>query len=936
MNISPIDFNYIDGLNNYPIQDYIDSNISNLNNNLIIYVNSNITNNINSTYVKITNVSNLSDVIYYNTASNLIIANNYPFGDILFKTSYSYPNDSTKYGTMVDYTGKLLIYHNYNILQPTFMEGYYDVEGEILALKADGINTDVQLTGLEAATVSLQSQINSTVAAVNIVEGELNTLIGTIYNAETFESFKFLNETTDYAQYATRYEDTILNISTRANGLYQSSLQNGLLFSAGVGIAGAVLSSGAAYFYYEKASNALMSNINFTDTQKSNVYAQNLISEITTYSNFYKSTCNMAINQGFISSNIQNQQLIPKLKINEITLNNKTVNKFSLDALEDWIRTPNGIYYDITNGNLGISATPTLTDFLIVGGKTTIQGELIATGRIKENSQYLSNIYASSNYLSNVSNVIIRDSSNFTLGTSNILRGLINTNLGSSSNYASNISNIINANFLKLSGGVMSGQITGVTTLNGTTGIFGQITTTNNTNVGAPTNGVYGGNGDKIILWAGAVGSLPYSLGINGSTLWYSVPIGASHKFYCGGGNPKMTILSNGNIGIGTETPGELLYLYASAGNNAIQSIDSSAGTGLSILRLIAGNATTNRGTFLDFYNNFASTSVPRWRIVNNVDYDTKNDLRIVNASSTATLTILQNGNIGIGINDPGTYKLNVIGIVKMSSFDVYNPDGSVSHFQFGSSGANYIRGRLIMDRAADTASILANVAIGTTPQTEKLYVNGNTTINGVLKLKNSDWHTSIDGVNRLYFALNEITYYCCGGNSQLGHMFMNNLFGSIMNLYNNNDVMINRDLRVNRYITTKCCDSFGEDFTFVVNWNGTTSSGWFVPLNRFWYSGHTCLNVSILPLNAGGLQNICWFGRVYLSHSAGGGTGVPPATNGGVIQISTDFRNPASSSPSNYYVQVGERWDGSGNNALFIQVNNPVYAGVVRVKIRG
>jgi hypothetical protein len=68
-----------------------------------------------------------------------------------------------------------------------------------------------------------------------------------------------------------------------------------------------------------------------------------------------------------------------------------------------------------------------------------------------------------------------------------------------------------------------------------------------------------------------------------------------------------------------------------------------------------------------------------------------------------------------------------------MSSFDVFNPDGSVSHFQFGASGTNYIRGKLIMDRAADTASILANVSIGTTPQTEKLYVNGNTTIAGNL-----------------------------------------------------------------------------------------------------------------------------------------------------------------------------------------------------------
>ena len=75
----------------------------------------------------------------------------------------------------------------------------------------------------------------------------------------------------------------------------------------------------------------------------------------------------------------------------------------------------------------------------------------------------------------------------------------------------------------------MSGQITGVTSLSGTTGTFGQITTTNNTNVGLPNVGVFGGTGDKLILWAGTnnpSGTYPYSLGINNSTLWYSVPSG--------------------------------------------------------------------------------------------------------------------------------------------------------------------------------------------------------------------------------------------------------------------------------------------------------------------------------------------------------------------------------------------------------------------------
>ncbi len=40
-------------------------------------------------------------------------------------------------------------------------------------------------------------------------------------------------------------------------------------------------------------------------------------------------------------------------------------------------------------------------------------------------------------------------------------------------------------------------------------------------------------------------------MGINTNELWYSVPSGASHKFYNNGTN-KLTINSSGNLGIGT------------------------------------------------------------------------------------------------------------------------------------------------------------------------------------------------------------------------------------------------------------------------------------------------------------------------------------------------------------------------------------------------
>ncbi len=48
----------------------------------------------------------------------------------------------------------------------------------------------------------------------------------------------------------------------------------------------------------------------------------------------------------------------------------------------------------------------------------------------------------------------------------------------------------------------------------------------------APSNGLYGSIGTRLISWPGAVDNVPYSFGVTGSTLWYSAPTGAIHAFY--------------------------------------------------------------------------------------------------------------------------------------------------------------------------------------------------------------------------------------------------------------------------------------------------------------------------------------------------------------------------------------------------------------------
>ncbi len=84
-------------------------------------------------------------------------------------------------------------------------------------------------------------------------------------------------------------------------------------------------------------------------------------------------------------------------------------------------------------------------------------------------------------------------------------------------------------------GGAMTGQVTGITTLNGTTGIFGTMATTNNTNVGAPSLEIYGGTGDRLILFAGTSLLYPYSFGFNNTGLRDSSPASTSLIFNIGG-----------------------------------------------------------------------------------------------------------------------------------------------------------------------------------------------------------------------------------------------------------------------------------------------------------------------------------------------------------------------------------------------------------------
>ena len=101
---------------------------------------------------------------------------------------------------------------------------------------------------------------------------------------------------------------------------------------------------------------------------------------------------------------------------------------------------------------------------------------------------------------------------------------------------------------------------------------------------GSPSNGTYGGNGDRLILWKGTTTTPPFGLGIGFLTLWNSVPAGGYFSWF-NGLVEKMRLSSStldvygnlnasGNVGIGTTVPTAKLEVKG-AGDMSVDFISS-------------------------------------------------------------------------------------------------------------------------------------------------------------------------------------------------------------------------------------------------------------------------------------------------------------------------------------------------------------------------
>ena len=249
--------------------------------------------------------------------------------------------------------------------------------------------------------------------------------------------------------------------------------------------------------------------------------------------------------------------------------------------------------------------------------------------------------------------------------------------------------------------------------------VNGKLGTTTNNSVAIPSLGVSGGIGDRIILFYGTASTYPYSIGINGFSLWNSVPLNGQFQWYTGG-NIGMT-LSNNLLGIGTSNPLKALTVFSAVAGNLIGIIQSSSNE--------CSMSYSNN-------NSLWAAGIGCYGIGSNFGICSTNGI------NNNVMTLTQSGNVGIGTTTP-QYMLDVSGSAQILARNYLKDAVSNSIMTYGhvlgdpsgdahlydSTNSRQVWGYF---KSANKFTILQSggglVGIGTTSPTGKLSVTGSET----------------------------------------------------------------------------------------------------------------------------------------------------------------------------------------------------------------
>ena len=286
---------------------------------------------------------------------------------------------------------------------------------------------------------------------------------------------------------------------------------------------------------------------------------------------------------------------------------------------------------------------------------------------------------------------------------------------------------------------ITSNGLVGINTASPTTtlAVAGMVSASNfyanQTGVGAPTIGILGGNGDRMIFWPGTASAYPFSIGINNSTMWRSVPTGSIHQWYING-NVGMT-LSNNLLGIGFANPSYILD--------------------------VNGNSRINGNMYLGTTGAYVSSTAGTYGTVSVSGY-AKNSWYGYDINTW--FCYMANNNTSVGIHDNANSWVFY--------YDKSDNNNRYCNLYWGGGGSG---NNLRLQTTSYGVSVPNTLYIGT--------ANFNT----------NTWHTSSDGKNRLYCAANSHTYF---GSADAWY-FQHATNGNIASIANNGYAYFNAGLGV-------------------------------------------------------------------------------------------------------------------------------------------
>lgn len=244
-------------------------------------------------------------------------------------------------------------------------------------------------------------------------------------------------------------------------------------------------------------------------------------------------------------------------------------------------------------------------------------------------------------------------------------------------------------------------------------------------------NTTYTDYGFRLIRWSGV--NADTELIHRGTGLFKFAAQEAANMTFSTSNSERMRIASNGNVGVGTTSPGVKLHL--STGNSSLPSLD-----GGTLFVVDATQGSTGNYSAMSILSGTTGVSS---LYLGDSDAENRGSLRYNNSSNSLSLgtngsermRIASNGNVGIGTTSP-SHKLHVAGKSYLSGGIQMN---SGDEIDFGNSN-QYITGvndtslTLATGGSATlTATHAGNVGIGTTSPGEKLHISG-----GNLEIENN------------------------------------------------------------------------------------------------------------------------------------------------------------------------------------------------------